>query len=896
MRHLHALATLLIAVLLLDACALGAESAQPPTPGAPARPVASEAQLNPTAAEPVAAAPTAGGERVTITFAAHNYQRQFYAPIIAAFEQENPGIHVQIANLDAVIKPYFGPDGSQWIDDSQWSREILSAADTASLSPTPEEIAKGWLYDLTPLMEADATFDRDDFYPGMLRADGQHGGIYTLPQVANVSLIAYNKDLWAARGLPAPRPDWSWSDMLAAAQQLVQKRGDAVEVYGMGGWDGTTVLERELEAAGVKFDPISPPRLDDSAIMAALERVTALARSGTLYIPPYMPPGPGGGPGEFPDLVRDQRVGIFPGDLFAASQAKPTFATELLPDPNAAAIGYGYVISSGTLHPQESWRWVEFLSRHVEGWNFDASVIPARKSVAERDGVWQRLDPATAAALEAALNRPTAQRAPVLPNLGIRAEEIFRAAVSEVVHGKKPALAAMHEAQTAVEQLHAEEQPRPTPATDRIVVATPEQEVPAGATRITFGALLSATEPMREVARAFNRQHPDVFVEVTTIEAPPEGAALATLADKLDCFAWRAPDDREAATGLLDLQPLIDADAAFPRDDYPGALLAPFKRGTGLYGLPYAVDFRVLNYNQAAFDAAGLAYPSATWTLDDLLHAAQQLTQGTGESKQYGFASTVMQAADVFFFLDRYGAPATRGSGSALQPNFADPNVEQAIRTYLDLLLHSSPHRQLQGYTRGALQNDAAQLVAAGRVGMWFDFGANFWNLDTGGYQGAPRAIAPPPLDGSAVTQDDFRMRGLYISARTPKPEACWAWLKELSGAVVGLQGMFPARSSLAESDAFKSQALPGAAEVYGAYRAAMERAPGVVPAGIDRSEFDDYWFLRAIDRALQGKDLARELADAQTLTEQFLACVRGGAKGSTCATQVDPDYKGWNG
>jgi hypothetical protein len=58
--------------------------------------------------------------------------------------------------------------------------------------------------------------------------------------------------------------------------------------------------------------------------------------------------------------------------------------------------------------------------------------------------------------------------------------------------------------------------------------------------------------------------------------------------------------------------------------------------------------------------------------------------------------------------------------------------------------------------------------------------------------------------------------------------------------------------------------------------------------------QIDYYWFFRAIDHALQGKNLERELANAQTLTEQYLACVRGGAKGSICATQVDPSYQGW--
>ncbi|MCG8347451.1 MAG: hypothetical protein MI924_06680, partial [Chloroflexales bacterium] len=56
----------------------------------------------------------------------------------------------------------------------------------------------------------------------------------------------------------------------------------------------------------------------------------------------------------------------------------------------------------------------------------------------------------------------------------------------------------------------------------------------------------------------------------------------------------------------------------------------------------------------------------------------------------------------------------------------------------------------------------------------------------------------------------------------------------------------------------------------------------------------DYYWFFRAVDRALQGGDLEQELADAQDLTEQHLACVRSGAPAGVCARQVAPDYQGF--
>jgi len=58
-------------------------------------------------------------------------------------------------------------------------------------------------------------------------------------------------------------------------------------------------------------------------------------------------------------------------------------------------------------------------------------------------------------------------------------------------------------------------------------------------------------------------------------------------------------------------------------------------------------------------------------------------------------------------------------------------------------------------------------------------------------------------------------------------------------------------------------------------------------------SPVNDYWLLKAINQAAQGKNLERELAQAQDLTEQYLACVRGGGQPGLCAQQVDPDYQG---
>jgi hypothetical protein len=82
----------------------------------------------------------------------------------------------------------------------------------------------------------------------------------------------------------------------------------------------------------------------------------------------------------------------------------------------------------------------------------------------------------------------------------------------------------------------------------------------------------------------------------------------------------------------------------------------------------------------------------------------------------------------------------------------------------------------------------------------------------------------------------------------------------------------------------------------YWSFTAALDHMSSTnsVSGLFSESQIDTFWFYRAIDRAVQGQNLERELAEAQVLTEQFLACLRGGTQGSICATQVDPDYHGW--
>src|SRR5690606_13133428 len=177
-----------------------------------------------------------------------------------------------------------------------------------------EDLASGLLLDLAPLMDADPSFDRDDFYPGAFEAASLDGAVYVLPRTIGVPLLAYNRDLFDAAGLATPTPDWTWEDFLGAAERLASKRGDEVDVYGFVAPDaGLMALYGALAAAD---DPLAVgeevARLDRPEVAAALERIEQLFDSGGLFAAEQEGPQ---GFGRMQELISSGRAAMWPDGL-----------------------------------------------------------------------------------------------------------------------------------------------------------------------------------------------------------------------------------------------------------------------------------------------------------------------------------------------------------------------------------------------------------------------------------------------------------------------------------------------------------------------------------------------------------------------------------------------------
>ncbi|NOK63269.1 MAG: hypothetical protein GFH27_549325n23 [Chloroflexi bacterium AL-W] len=559
-------------------------------------PEASVPPPNPGPADAPTTEPTDGP--VVITFGVPGNAIPTYVPIVEAFNREQPTIQVQLVDTTEPMRPLL-EDLAGTSDEI--ARTLAGLADTYIGNGFSEEAEQ----DLRPFIEADPAFEPDDFWPGMLP---ETGTIRRLPQSTQVTVYEYNQELFQERGVAEPQSDWTWPDLRRALEQLAERDGDTITTYGIITFQDSfdLALRGELAEAGVAMDhqrddPQSANELmlpDDPAAVTVVENVTRLIESGGLFMGQF-------NPDEIINvqrLVEDQQVAIWPLRYSIPDRPWP-FATDVVAFPQiphpmviSGVSNGGYVMSSGTSHPEAAWRWLSFLSRQAPQ-SQTGSFLPTRRSVLEQEQVLEQLDPAVATAVEQALNQPPVNR--IIPAGWIDS------AIRDVIQNDvEPALAvgpAYTETQRSWEEFL--QQPTPTPGPP-IIVATPIPETVAeeGETVLRFmGSEEHNRTALEQVAQTFSQERPGLAVTIVGTEA--EQLELAELAQTSDCFAtnlFRPPQD---LTALLDVRPFLDADTQLPPDAFPPLLLDLLTQDGRLLGLPYTADAPVLVANTALVGA-----------------------------------------------------------------------------------------------------------------------------------------------------------------------------------------------------------------------------------------------------------------------------------------------------
>jgi len=843
---------------------------------------------------PQASSTSSVDQAIRISFGIGKLERPLYAPLVAQFEERNPDVRVELVDLDNLLNPVFGTTV-----DSGTARRVLSRVDTAvSGDIGGTTLPVGAVLNLQPFVDADAAFDRNDFYPATLEAAMRENAMVMLPYAQWIPLVSYNKELLQQRGVPLPSPDWTWTDLVRAASQLAHRRGEE-QVYGYADITSFTTIRRELLAAGVPASEITAEnfRWTEPATTDAVERIVALTQSGALYVNPRNTDID-----VTQELILNGNVGMWLNRLFALESDafrdwQQTFTIEqtLLPLPPAfAPTVFGYVISAGTQHPEAAWRWISFLSRQPSHGVFYPLTVreaaPARRSIAAQTGYFEQFSPPVAAALRTQLEEPRSagfpESLPFRDPLRVAVEDAFYAVATDGVSPDQALAAAQARFTTALAAVQATAAAAPT--SGPFVVATPVTEAATGETPITINTSRSLGQAMQQASTQFNASQADIVV---TVEVDERAVTIADLVVGADCIAASGPPTPEDIPALLDLQPYLDL-VGSETAPLPPTLLAPFQHEGQLLGLPLDVTLPTLGYQPERFAQAGMEPPAASWTPDETLAAAQLLTDRQATTPRYGYASASGDlSADVRFWLARSGARLGAARDGQITATLSDPKTMAAAQFAVTLLRETSPHTRLTGYSQDTLEADTSgqTAIAQGQVGFW----ANLANagLDVAG------AIAPVPLGRSGWATDDLQVSGLATKVVTRHPDACWAWMQSVQRdwSLVTAETTRPIRfpADPTAREAATASLPPETATLVAEYGATLDTEASltpVIPPGLD-----PYWFFRAVDRALQNGNLEQELVEAQFLTEQHLACVQGGETPGQCARQIDPQYQGFS-
>ena len=133
--------------------------------------------------------------------------------IIQNFEDQNKDLLVQ---LEAVAgRDYYARLLTQLA--AKAAPDVMQIGDDA----VPSFVEKGAFVSLDDCLKQGGV-DLSIYLPGLLQPGQVNGKQYLLPKDYSTLAVYYNKKLFDAAGVPYPKEDWTWNDLLDVAQRLTK--------------------------------------------------------------------------------------------------------------------------------------------------------------------------------------------------------------------------------------------------------------------------------------------------------------------------------------------------------------------------------------------------------------------------------------------------------------------------------------------------------------------------------------------------------------------------------------------------------------------------------------------------------------------------------------------------
>lgn len=300
-------------------------------------------------------------EPVTITyttFSANAGHEDDLATLVTEFEATHPNIHVETQII--AFDDYFNKLQTMIAGDITPDTYELNYENFVSYAE------KGLLIDTSSLATNDSTYNVNIFYPKALEAFQLNDKQLALPETFSTAVLFYNKDLFDAAGLAYPTPDWTWNDVLVAAQALNDPENG---VYGF--YSPIQFWEFYKKAAQNNCSFFNEEKTE--TLINSPKCVEAL-QTMSDFVNKYhvMPSEADLGGSSNSDLFLAGKIAMdVTGIWMFSSFADAPFEWDIQVEPGMAThathfFANGVGISSTSEHPEESWEWIKFITSSSE--------------------------------------------------------------------------------------------------------------------------------------------------------------------------------------------------------------------------------------------------------------------------------------------------------------------------------------------------------------------------------------------------------------------------------------------------------------------------------------------------------------------------------------------------
>jgi len=328
-------------------------------------------------------------EAVTIRYGLWDSNQEPTLRAIAdKFEEENPNIKIEIE-----LTPW-----KEYWTGLETSATGGSAPDVFWMNaPHATEYARGeMMLPLDEYLASSETVKKEDFPQSLIDLYTIDGVWYGMPKGFDTCAIWYNKELFDNAGVEYPTSDWTWEDFVEKAKALTDAEngiyGTAVQLDEQAGWYNTIgsfggyVISDDKKTSG----------FGDENTIAGIQCWVDLINEGVS--PTYA------------QLTDTSSASMFESGRIAMQWAGSYSVSEFINideikdkidcvevpsvDGKKSSVihGVGNVIFSQTEHPDEAWKWVEFLGGK-EAMTMQAEAAIDISARTETTSIWVESQP-----------------------------------------------------------------------------------------------------------------------------------------------------------------------------------------------------------------------------------------------------------------------------------------------------------------------------------------------------------------------------------------------------------------------------------------------------------------------------------------------------------------------